>query len=82
MKNMSIDKISKRLVFLLFMAVFGFWLNMLVFILYIVSCVIVLSIGNLFAWVVTGDRTLLDEPMSRPLEKCIRLDDKIESWLE
>jgi hypothetical protein len=85
MKDMSIDKISKiskRLVFLPLIVAFGFWFNLIVFCLYIVVCAFVLSIGNLFAWIVTGDRSLLDEPMSRPLEQFIELDKKIESWIE
>lgn len=82
MKNMQVKKVTKRLVFLLLMAVFGFWLNLLVFCLYIVVCAFVLSIGSLLTWVVTGDRTILDEPMSRLLEKFIELDKKIDRWVE
>lgn len=82
MKNMQVKKVAKRLVFLLLMVVFGFWLNLLVFCLYIVVCAFVLSIGSLFTWVVTGDRTILDEPMSRLLEKFIELDKKIDRWVE
>lgn len=83
MKNMQVKKVTKRLVFLLLMAVFGFWLNLLVFCLYIVVCAFVLSsIGSLLIWVVTGDRTILDEPMSRLLKKFIELDKKIDRWVE
>lgn len=82
MKNMQVNKVAKRLVFLILMAGFGFWFNLLVFGLYIVVCVPVLSIGNLFAWVVTGDRTLLDEPMTKLVDKFIELDKKIEIWIE
>ena len=82
MKNIQVKNVTKRFVFLILMVAFGFWLNLLVFCLYIAVCLLALSLGNLVAWVFTGDWTFLDEKLLKLLDIFLKLDTKIESIID